>query len=154
MYALGTHLLLELKECNAKILNSLKEVQDILIEAARVADATIVDVSFHEFSPFGISGMVVIAESHLSIHTWPEYGYAAIDIFTCGSALNPKRAVTYLTEKFQSKNSSVIEVKRGIISSDNKKLPHKGSEKDGENSLSSDSEGIQQSVYATNQKSS
>jgi len=129
LYAIGTHLLVELKDCNAKILSNLKEVQDILISAAKAAEATIVEVAFHEFNPFGISGMVIIAESHLSIHTWPEYEYAAVDIFTCGNTLKPQKAVTYLIEKFQSKNPSIVELKRGFISPENKKLPHKVSEK-------------------------
>jgi S-adenosylmethionine decarboxylase len=120
--------LVELRECNTKILSDLKKVQDVLITAAKVADATIVEVAFHEFSPFGISGMVVIVESHLSIHTWPEYDYAAVDIFTCGNILKPEKAVAYLIEKFQSKNPSVVELKRGILSPMSKKLPHKVSE--------------------------
>ena len=124
MYALGTHLLVELRECNAKILSNLKEVQTALINAAKIAEATIVEVAFHEFNPFGISGMIIIAESHLSIHTWPEYKYAAIDIFTCGNTIKPEKAVSYLIEKFQSKNPSVVELKRGI-SPTNENLPHK-----------------------------
>ena len=84
LHALGTHLLVELRDCNPKILKDLKKVKNALVSAAKEAKATIVDISFHEFSPFGISGMVIIAESHLSIHTWPEYSYAAVDIFTCG----------------------------------------------------------------------
>ncbi|MEE8329874.1 MAG: adenosylmethionine decarboxylase [Thermodesulfovibrionia bacterium] len=130
MYALGAHLLIELRECNAKILSNLKEVKDVLISAAEAAEATIIEVAFHEFSPFGISGMVIIAESHLSIHTWPEYKYAAVDIFTCGNIIKPEKAVTFLIKKFQSKNPSVVELKRGIISPDNKKLPHKISEEE------------------------
>jgi S-adenosylmethionine decarboxylase len=124
LYALGTHLLVELRECNAKILSNLKEVQTALINAAKIAEATIVEVAFHEFNPFGISGMVIIAESHLSIHTWPEYKYAAVDIFTCGNTIKPEKAVSYLIEKFQSKNPSVVELKRGI-SPTKEKLPHK-----------------------------
>lgn len=130
MYALGKHLLVELRECNTKILSDLKKVQDVLITAAKVADATIVEVAFHEFSPFGISGMVVIVESHLSIHTWPEYNYAAVDIFTCGDILKPEKAVAYLIDKFQSKNPSVVELKRGILSTKNEKLAHKVSIKE------------------------
>ncbi len=125
MYALGKHLLIELRECNSKILSDLKHVQDVLITAAKVAEATIVEVAFHEFNPFGISGMVIIVESHLSIHTWPEYNYAAVDIFTCGEILKPEKAVAYLIEKFQSKNPSVVELKRGILSPEDRKLPHK-----------------------------
>lgn len=96
-----------------------------MVSAAQRAKATIVDVSFHEFNPFGISGMVVIAESHLSIHTWPEYGYAAVDIFTCGDVIKPEVAAQYLIEKFESRNPSIVEMKRGIISHTNEKLPHK-----------------------------
>jgi len=141
LYALGTHLLVELKECNAKVLSSLKEVQDALVNAAKIAEATIVEVAFHEFNPFGISGIVVIAESHLSIHTWPEYEYAAVDIFTCGNILKPEKAVKYLIERLQSKNPSVVEVKRGIISMDNEKLPHKMSARlDSESEVISPSE--------------
>jgi S-adenosylmethionine decarboxylase len=117
--------LVELRECNSKILSDLKKVQDVLVTAAKVADATIVEAAFHEFNPFGISGMVIIVESHLSIHTWPEYDYAAVDIFTCGDILKPDKAVAYLIEKFQSKNPSVVELKRGILSPMNRKFPHK-----------------------------
>jgi S-adenosylmethionine decarboxylase len=72
--------------------------------------------------------MVVIAESHLSIHTWPEYGYAAVDIFTCGEVIKPEVAAAYLIERFESKSPSIVEMKRGILSHENIKLPHKCSE--------------------------
>lgn len=116
---------MELKDCNPAILKSLDEVRDALVSAAIEAKATIVDISFHEFNPFGISGMVVIAESHLSIHTWPEYGYAAVDIFTCGDLINPQVAAAYLIKRFECKNPSIVEMKRGILSHENIKLPHK-----------------------------
>jgi S-adenosylmethionine decarboxylase len=119
------HLLVELRDCNSKILNDLKKVEEILVAAAKEAKATIVQTHFHHFSPFGISGVVIIAESHLSIHTWPEYGYAAVDVFTCGDTLKPEVAAAVVIEKFQSKQPSIIEVKRGILSPRNLKLPHK-----------------------------
>jgi len=125
LHALGTHLLVELKDCNAEVLKDLEQVKDALVSAAKAASATIIEVSFHEFNPFGISGMVVIAESHLSIHTWPEYSYAAVDIFTCGDIIKPETAAAYLIERFQSKNPSIVEMKRGLISTSNQKLPHK-----------------------------
>ncbi len=125
MYALGTHLLVELKDCNPEILKDLNKVKESLVAAAKEAKATIIDVSFHEFNPFGISGMVVIAESHLSIHTWPEYAYAAVDIFTCGDVIKPEVAAQYIIEQFNCKNPSIFEMKRGILSSSNEKLPHK-----------------------------
>jgi S-adenosylmethionine decarboxylase len=115
----------ELRDCNPEILTDLNRVKEALVSAAKEAKATIIDVSFHEFSPFGISGMVVIAESHLSIHTWPEYTYAAVDIFTCGDVIKPEVAAYYLINRFESKNPSIVELKRGIISCSNEKLPHK-----------------------------
>ncbi len=125
LYALGTHLLIELKDCNPKILEDLESVQTILVDAAKKANATIINVNFHKFSPFGVSGVVVIAESHLAIHTWPEYKFAAVDVFTCGDTIKPEVAAQYIIEAFECKVPSIVEVKRGIISHENKKLPHK-----------------------------
>jgi S-adenosylmethionine decarboxylase len=118
----------ELRDCNPTILRSLEEVRDALVSAAKEAKATIVDISFHEFNPFGISGMVVIAESHLSIHTWPEYNYAAVDIFTCGDVIKPEVAASSIIERFGCKNPSMVEMKRGILSHGDVKLPHKVSQ--------------------------
>jgi len=115
----------ELRECEPEILRSLEKVRSIMVSAAKDAKATIVDVSFHEFNPFGISGVVVIAESHLTIHTWPEYNYAAVDIFTCGDIIKPEVAASYLIREFGCKNPSIVEMKRGILSHENVKLPHK-----------------------------
>ena len=125
MHSLGRHLLLELKVCNSKLLNDLKKVQEIMVSASKEAKATIVETSFHKFNPFGISGVIVIAESHISIHTWPEYGYAAVDIFTCGDVLKPEIAAAHLIEKFQSKDPSIVEMKRGAYLRGDMKLPHK-----------------------------
>ncbi|MFA4919619.1 MAG: adenosylmethionine decarboxylase [Thermodesulfovibrionales bacterium] len=125
MNALGTHLLVELRECNPAILKSLKEVRNAMVSAAKEAKAKIINISFHEFNPFGISGVVIIAESHLTIHTWPEYGYAAFDIFCTGDVINPQVAAAYIIERFECKNPSIVEMKRGILSHENEKLPHK-----------------------------
>ena len=86
-----------------------------MVAAAKIAKATIVGTHFHQFSPFGISGVVVIAESHVAVHTWPEHGYAAVDIFTCGETLTPEVAAQFLVEKFQARQPSLIELKRGLI---------------------------------------
>ena len=115
MNALGRHLLLELFDCDLEAINNLEGVKQTLVEAARRAQATIVDVVFHEFNPFGISGVVVIAESHLSIHTWPEYRYAAVDIFSCGDTLQPEMAARYLVERFGAERTSVVEMQRGMF---------------------------------------
>lgn len=115
MNALGRHLLIELFDCDPDVINNLEAVKGALVEAARRAQATIVDVVFHEFNPFGISGVVVIAESHLSIHTWPEYRYAAVDIFSCGDVLQPEVAASYLVEQFAAERTSIVEMQRGMF---------------------------------------
>jgi S-adenosylmethionine decarboxylase len=124
--ALGRHLLLELFDCDADAINNLEAVKGALIEAAKRAQATIVDVVFHEFNPFGISGVVVIAESHLSIHTWPEYRYAAVDIFSCGDVLQPEIAANYLIEQFGAERASVVEMQRGMFLNAAAPVPNKG----------------------------
>jgi S-adenosylmethionine decarboxylase len=113
--ALGRHMLLELFECDLGAINNLDAVKAALVEAAKRAHATIVDVVFHKFNPFGISGVVVIAESHLSIHTWPEYRYAAVDIFSCGATLRPEIAANYLVTQFGAERTSVVEMQRGMF---------------------------------------
>ena len=115
MNALGRHLLLELKDCNEEVLNDLDFLKHCIHDAAEQIGATIVNECFYKFSPHGISGVLVIAESHLCIHTWPEHGYAAVDIFTCGDSVKPEGAVNPLVEKLGSKNHSFIELKRGIL---------------------------------------
>ena len=112
---LGRHLLLELFECDAAALSSLHTVKSSMLEAAHRAHATIVNHVFHEFSPFGVSGVVVIAESHLAIHTWPEYRFAAVDVFSCGVVLQPQLAAEYLAERFTAGRISVVELGRGLL---------------------------------------
>jgi S-adenosylmethionine decarboxylase len=113
--ALGRHLLLELKDCNLEVLNDLDFLKRCLHDAAEQIGATVVNECFYEFSPHGVSGVLVISESHLCIHTWPEYGYAAVDIFTCGGSVKPELAVKPLVEKLGAKDPSYIELKRGIL---------------------------------------
>ena len=115
MNALGRHLLMELEDCNEEILNNLESIREAMMTAADEAGATIMGESFHRFAPHGISGVVVIAESHLFIHTWPEYGYAAADIFTCGNTVQPGKAAEILIEKLGSKNHSSTNLQRGIL---------------------------------------
>ena len=118
MYAIGIHLLLELNDCNRKLLCDIDFLKNILLSAAQEAGATIIGESFHPFEPYGgVSGVVIIAESHLSIHTWPEYCYAAVDIFTCGNRLHPERAVALLIRGLEARNPSILELKRGILDS-------------------------------------
>ena len=113
MDALGTHLIIELSGCDPRILGDVERIRGALVMAAAEAGATIVGQSFHKFSPGGVTGIVALSESHLSIHTWPEHGYAAADIFTCGAALQPRKAADVLVERLRSSCPEIREVARG-----------------------------------------
>lgn len=111
---LGRHILVEFYNCDKEILNDHTLIEKYMNEAAEAAKATIVKSVFHLFNPWGVSGAVVIQESHLTIHTWPEYGYAAVDLFTCGDEVNPWIAFDYLNEKLKAEKTETTEVPRGI----------------------------------------
>ncbi len=115
MKALGRHVLAELYGCEPSMLDSVKVVQDMMVRAALAAGAEVREVAFHKFSPQGVSGVVVISESHLAIHTWPELGYAAVDVFTCGDRVDPWDACKYIVEGFKADHYTATEMKRGIF---------------------------------------
>jgi S-adenosylmethionine decarboxylase len=120
LQSLGRHVLAEVYGCQFEVLNDIAQVEDIMINAALEAGAEVREVVFHKFSPQGVSGVVVISESHLAIHTWPELGYAAVDVFTCGESVNPWDACNYLAEKFGATHVTASEVKRGTVQSQKK----------------------------------
>ncbi|MYD36783.1 MAG: adenosylmethionine decarboxylase [Dehalococcoidia bacterium] len=113
MNALGTHVLVELRDCNADALDDLQNVESTLIDTARRIGATIIGHAFHQFSPQGVTGVVIIAESHICIHTWPEHGYAAVDIFTCGDTSRLEEATQHIADAFGSQDRSVVTLQRG-----------------------------------------
>ncbi len=110
---LGSQVVLDLYDCESERLDDIDWVKATLMDAARAAGATIVESVFHKFAPWGISGVVVIAESHLAIHIWPENRYAAIDVFTCGDSVRIGDACALLTREFQSKRPVQREFARG-----------------------------------------
>lgn len=115
MKSIGLHLIIDLYECrNKKLLTDVSEVESVMLCAAKAAKATVIDSIFHRFQPHGVSGIVVIGESHLSIHTWPEYKYAAVDVFTCGNCTSPQKAFEVLRKKFKSARSGVMKVERAL----------------------------------------
>ncbi len=122
MHSLGRHVLAEVYGCRFDVLNDVRKVEDIMVNAALEAGAEIREVVFHKFSPQGVSGVVVISESHLAIHTWPELGYAAVDVFTCGDSVNPWDACQYLQDKFGADYVDASEVKRGLIEKQEERL--------------------------------
>ena len=115
MTVLGFHVLLELRDCNPTLLNDLNYIRQAMLTAAHDVGATVVGESFHRFSPQGVTGILAIVESHISIHTWPEYGYAAADIFSCGSSFLPREAANRLAEQLESGDVEFREIERGLI---------------------------------------
>ncbi|MCO5298242.1 MAG: adenosylmethionine decarboxylase [Fimbriimonadaceae bacterium] len=114
--SLGSHLLVELFGCESKLLEEERTVGDAMREAAVQSEATIVAQSFHEFKPWGVSGAVIIQESHYTIHTWPEHEYAAVDLFYCGGTVLVHKAVEVLERRFRPKRIKFLVVRRGLQS--------------------------------------
>ncbi|PCI93517.1 MAG: adenosylmethionine decarboxylase [Flavobacteriales bacterium] len=115
MNELGLHILMEFNDCSLDILNDLESLEVAMNDAAAASKATIIKSVFHQFSPQGVTGVVVVAESHLAIHTWPEHGYAAVDFFTCNLKMDYKKAYDLLVERLNSKNHNFKSIKRGLI---------------------------------------
>ena len=113
---LGRHILLDLYDCNKEKLNDLVFLEKQLKKTVEIAEATLVNTLFHQFSPHGVTGIALIEESHLSIHTWPEHNYAAIDLFTCSETMKTEEAVDFLVQQLESKRQETRDVKRGLIS--------------------------------------
>lgn len=112
--ALGRHVHLELYACTPGLLERPADSERILLTAARAMGATIIGSHFHAFNPVGVSGVVVIAESHLTVHTWPEYGYAAVDVFSCGE-LDLAAGMESLITDYGSGRHEVKEYARGRV---------------------------------------
>ncbi len=110
---LGTHLLVEYHGCDLAVLNDIAAVRSMMRTAAEAAGATVVAEVFQPFAPQGITGVIVIEESHFSVHTWPECGYAAVDFYTCGDCV-PQRADAVLREALRPESVEVMLVRRGV----------------------------------------
>lgn len=113
MKTIGRHLIAEYYECHRDTLNDVSAVKQAMLDAARAIGATVLGDSFHQFEPHGVSGTVVIAESHLSVHTWPENGYVAVDIYTCGG-LDPRIGFELLADRLGAQGCRVQEIVRGL----------------------------------------
>jgi S-adenosylmethionine decarboxylase proenzyme len=120
--SLGRHILAEFYDCDANALNNLSLIETAMTGAAEACGATVVESKFHQFAPQGVSGVVIIEESHLAIHTWPELEYAAIDLFTCGDACDPLVAYDYVRQHLHAGHANYTELRRGLINPKTMKL--------------------------------
>jgi S-adenosylmethionine decarboxylase proenzyme len=113
--ALGRHLLCEYHGCDRGLLNDAEAIRTALVVAVTKSGATPLHEVVHAFSPHGVTGVIVIAESHFAIHTWPEHGFAAVDLFTCGDQVDPYLAFEYLRAALHAETHSVVEIRRGLL---------------------------------------
>jgi S-adenosylmethionine decarboxylase len=113
--ALGRHLLCEYHGCDRELLNRPDRIGLELRAAVTLAGATPLHEVVHAFSPHGVTGVIVIAESHFAIHTWPEHAFAAVDLFTCGDSVDPYKAFEHLRGALHAETHSIVEIRRGLF---------------------------------------
>ena len=123
METVGSHVVLELYDCPAGLLDDRVFVRDVIREAARAAGSTLLNEVQHKFEPQGVTALGLLAESHISVHTWPEGGYAAADVFTCGAHTLPERACEVLITKFQARRYAMKSIPRGTNMEESQPVP-------------------------------
>ena len=109
----GVHCIVELYGCPSDLLNDVLHVRETISEASRQGMSTLLDLSSHQFEPQGVTAVALLAESHISIHTWPELGYAAVDAFTCGEHSDPERAIRFIAQQLQATHYDLQVLPRG-----------------------------------------
>jgi S-adenosylmethionine decarboxylase len=109
----GVHCILEMYQCAPALLNDADYMEAAIEEAARRANSTLLKLQVHQFEPQGVTAIALLAESHLSIHAWPERGYAAVDVFTCGEHTDPRAACHFLIERFEAAQYLLSVLPRG-----------------------------------------
>lgn len=114
MNTAARHLLAEYRGCPRERLDDLERIEQLMRAAAQAVGATVVDARFHRFTPQGVSGVLLLLESHLSIHTWPEAGYAAVDLYTCGRC-EPMPAHQVLLAGLGASASETMLLERGLV---------------------------------------
>jgi len=113
--SLGRHLIVELFGCDRSRLNDEDQLRTYSVAAAEAMGATVIGVYSHRFSPVGVSVVVVLAESHLAVHTWPEHRAASLDVFVCNPAIDPIQAKNHLADHLKAEQSSELELERGKL---------------------------------------
>jgi S-adenosylmethionine decarboxylase proenzyme len=112
---LSQHVLVDLYECDVELLDDLEYVRQTLVDSAEKMNCTVLKEAFHRFSPQGVSGVLVIAESHLSIHTWPEKRFCALDLFTCGDTSQLGMMPEILQKAFRANRADFKIYPRGLV---------------------------------------
>ncbi|MBM7703298.1 adenosylmethionine decarboxylase [Metabacillus iocasae] len=108
----GHHMVVDAFSCNPSVLNDIQRLEELLLQITKTLHMEVLHTHFHQFHPEGITGVIVLGTSHFSIHTWPEEGYAALDLYTCGDG-NPMTEITTLLEGLESNYANVYYLPRG-----------------------------------------
>lgn len=112
---LGYQTTIDFYNCKNDAINSCKHIENTLLEVAKIIGLTVVNTTIHEFSPIGVSGVVVIEESHIAIHTWPEHNYVAIDFFTCNNSFSLTEGIEWLQKQFDASHFTTENLTRGSL---------------------------------------
>jgi len=125
--SLGKHMIAEFYNCCENLIDNIEFIREAMITSAEIAGATVVAEKFHKFYPIGVSGVVIISESHLSVHAWKEFSYCAVDIFVCDSSLRLKDSLMYLKKMFKAEKVEYTLLSRGSIKKIEEELSHASS---------------------------
>lgn len=123
MKVIGKHLTVDMYGCSFEALDDLQFVQNAMLTAVKEAKMTLLNFSYHKFEPQGLTALALLAESHMSIHTYPELGYAAVDVFTCGDQSRPDKAVAVLKSFLKPEKTKTTNIKRGDFGSESDMKP-------------------------------
>lgn len=113
--SLGQQVTIDYYDCDPSVINTSNSIKAILEKAAKIMNLTIVNTTIHEFSPIGVSGVIVIKESHIAIHTWPEHKYVALDFFTCNHTCDLKEGILWIKEQLKAKRIEKQSSHRGLL---------------------------------------
>ena len=122
----GKHYVVDYFDCDPEILKYVAPIREILLRAARESGATLLGDHFHQFEPFGTSGVILIAESHFAVHTWPENAYAGLDIFTCGASMDAQAGIEIVGREVRAGEVQVKILHRGLLDRDPHESPRRG----------------------------
>lgn len=114
----GYHYVVEASGCDPEVLGDVNKLRELLLKAAKNSRMEVKGSYFFKFSPTGVSGTLIVAMSHISIHTWPEHGYAALDVYVCGTGSDPEKAVNEILAGLKAKHAHITEIQRGIRDND------------------------------------
>lgn len=123
MRVLGKHLTVDMYGCSFDILDNIEYIKTAMTTAVEESNLTLLDFSYYKFDPQGLTALALLAESHMSIHTYPELGYAAVDVFTCGDHIRPDRAVAILKNFLKPEKTKTTTIRRGDFGSENDMKP-------------------------------